>query len=88
MPLQVQFTGTATDPEGGALTYEWDFGDGTPHATTKNAAHTYTQPGTYTARFTVRDAGGLRPIRHRRRSRPPTARPRRRARTTSSTAAS
>ena len=59
MPLQVQFTGTATDPDGGALTYDWDFGDGTAHATTQNATHTYAQPGTYTARFTVRDAGGL-----------------------------
>ena len=59
VPLQVQFTGTATDPEGGALTYDWDFGDGTAHATTQNATHTYTQPGSYTARFTVRDAGGL-----------------------------
>ena len=36
-PLAVQFTGTATDPEGGALTYEWDFGDGTADATTKDA---------------------------------------------------
>jgi PKD repeat protein len=59
VPLQVSFTGTATDPEGGALTYDWDFGDGSAHATTKDATHTYTQPGTYTARFTVRDAGGL-----------------------------
>ena len=59
VPLAVQFTGTATDPEGGALTYEWDFGDGSPKATTKDAAHTYTQPGTYTATFKATDAGSL-----------------------------
>ena len=58
-PLPVQFTGTATDPDGGALTYEWDFGDGSTKATTKDAAHTYAQPGTYTATFTVTDAGDL-----------------------------
>ena len=59
VPLQVQFTGTATDPENGALTYAWDFGDGTAGATTKDATHTYTQPGTYTATFTVTDPGGI-----------------------------
>jgi PKD repeat protein len=59
VPLNVTFTGEATDPEGGALTYEWDFGDGSPHATTQSPTHTYTEPGTYTARFTVTDAGGL-----------------------------
>jgi cytochrome c len=59
VPLAVQLTGTASDPDGGALTYEWDFGDGSPKATTKDAQHTYTQPGMYTATFTVKDAGNL-----------------------------
>jgi cytochrome c len=59
VPLPVTFTGEASDPEGGALTYRWDFGDGSPEATTQNATHTYTEPGTYTATFTVTDAGGL-----------------------------
>jgi cytochrome c len=59
VPLAVAFTGEASDPEGGALTYEWDFGDGSPDATTQNASHTYAEPGTYTATFTVTDAGGL-----------------------------
>jgi PKD repeat protein len=59
VPLAVSFTGTASDPEGEALTYAWDFGDGSAGATTANATHTYTEPGTYTARLTVTDAGGL-----------------------------
>ena len=46
----------ATDPEGDTpLTYAWDFGDGGT-ATTANASHTYTAPGTYTATLTVTDA--------------------------------
>ena len=27
-PLRVQFSATGLDPQGGELTYEWDFGDG------------------------------------------------------------
>ncbi|MDG4821740.1 ThuA domain-containing protein [Asanoa sp. WMMD1127] len=56
-PLQVSFTGSASDPDGDALTYRWDFGDGGT-ATTANAAHTYTTAGSYTARLTVTDARG------------------------------
>jgi cytochrome c len=59
VPLPVEFTGEATDPDGDTLTYEWDFGDGSAKATTQNASHTYDEPGTYTATFTARDAGGL-----------------------------
>jgi len=45
-PLDVTFSGAASDPENDPLTYIWDFGDGT----TGNGAiltHTYTQRGTY-----------------------------------------
>ncbi|MCD4523371.1 ThuA domain-containing protein [Nocardioides sp. cx-173] len=59
-PLTVDFTGSASDYDGDALTYAWDFGvpgDGDT-ATTLNAQYTYTQPGTYTARLTVTDAQG------------------------------
>ena len=60
-PLAVQFTTTATDPDGdsGALTYAWDFGvPGTDAdvSTQKSPAYTYQQPGTYTAMLTVTDA--------------------------------
>ncbi|HWM07980.1 MAG TPA: PKD domain-containing protein [Solirubrobacteraceae bacterium] len=59
VPLQVQFTGTATDADNDPLTYEWDFGDDTPIVQAQNPTHTYTEPGTYTARLTVRDPEGL-----------------------------
>ena len=56
-PLAVAFTNTSTDPENDPLTYEWDFGvDGAPKPTTEDASYTYTEPGTYTATLTVKDA--------------------------------
>ena len=59
-PFTVAFTGTATDAEGDTpLTYAWDFGDGGT-ATTANASHTYTAPGTFTATLTVTDARGAK----------------------------
>jgi glucose/arabinose dehydrogenase/PKD repeat protein len=58
-PLTVSFDGSgSTDPDGDALTYEWDFGDGTPHASGAKVSHTYTNPGTFTATLTVRDGRG------------------------------
>ena len=59
-PLAVAFSGTASsDPEGGALTYAWDFdGNGTDDATTATANFTYTTVGTYAARLRVTDPGG------------------------------
>jgi glucose/arabinose dehydrogenase len=58
-PLRVQFQASgSTDPDGDALSYEWDFGDGT-HSTARDPEHTYTERGTYTARLTVSDGRGL-----------------------------
>ncbi|MEU6415462.1 ThuA domain-containing protein [Microbispora sp. NPDC046933] len=59
-PLQVDFTATASDPDGDTpLAYKWDFGvAGAPRPTTAKASHTYTAPGTYTAEVTVTDAKG------------------------------
>ena len=55
----VFFDGTKSrDPDGGALTYLWDFGDKT-NATGAKVSHTYTQPGTYTVRLRVRDSSGI-----------------------------
>ena len=57
-PLEVSFTGTATDAEGDLpLTASWEFGDGGT-AATLDATHVYSSPGTYTATLTVRDAKG------------------------------
>ncbi|MCV9387256.1 carbohydrate-binding protein [Reichenbachiella ulvae] len=54
-PLQVQFDASASsDPEGDALTYSWNFGDG---ATGSGVAvsHTYSTAGNYIATLTVSD---------------------------------
>ena len=57
LTARVDGTGS-TDPENAALTYAWDFGDGTS-GTGATASRTYTAAGTYTVRLTVTDAGGL-----------------------------
>ncbi|NMO52337.1 carbohydrate-binding protein [Actinoplanes sp. TBRC 11911] len=57
-PLTVAFSSAgSSDPEGGALTYSWAFGDGTT-STAANPTKTYTGNGTYTATLTVRDPLG------------------------------
>ena len=38
--------------------YEWDFGDGAPHAGGIAPFHTYTQPGTFTVTLVVTDSAG------------------------------
>ena len=58
-PLAVHFDGSSSsDPDGDPITYDWDFGDGTPHATTAIVNHTYTVAGPRTATLTVRDSNG------------------------------
>jgi cytochrome c len=59
VPLLVNFTANAEDPDGDDITYAWDFeSDGTVDATTENATHTYTEPDVYTATLRVTDEGG------------------------------
>ena len=57
-PLDVSFTSSATEPDGEAITYSWDFGDGSPTSTEQNPSHTYAESGFYTATLTVSDPGG------------------------------
>ncbi|MGW4115903.1 PQQ-dependent sugar dehydrogenase [Actinosynnema sp. NPDC004786] len=58
-PLTVAFSSAgSTDPEGGALTYAWNFGDGGT-STAANPSHTFTANGQYTVTLTVKDPNGL-----------------------------
>ena len=59
VPLTVAFKGdTSTDPDGDVLTYDWDFGDGSPHSALPNPTHEYTTAGVRLAKLTVTDPGG------------------------------
>ncbi|MEV7681189.1 carbohydrate-binding protein [Streptomyces sp. NPDC088341] len=58
-PLTVAFSSAgSSDPEGKALTYSWNFGDGAT-STAANPSHTYTTTGTFRPTLTVRDPEGL-----------------------------
>ena len=55
----MQFNGSgSSDPDGDALTYSWNFGDGTAASgpsSIATATHTYASAGSYTAVLTVDD---------------------------------
>jgi probable HAF family extracellular repeat protein len=56
----VAFDGTrSADPEGGDLTYVWDFGDGSPPGSGATPTHEYDAWGTYNVSLTVSDPAGL-----------------------------
>ncbi|MEZ0540401.1 PKD domain-containing protein [Fibrella arboris] len=61
-PLAVSFDASASmDPEGTPLTYEWDFGDGSPtYSGLSSMVHSYTAATvrSYTATLTITDLGG------------------------------
>jgi glucose/arabinose dehydrogenase len=58
-PLTVAFSSAgSSDPEGGALSYLWTFGDGST-STAANPTKTYTTNGTYTPTLRVTDPTGL-----------------------------
>jgi glucose/arabinose dehydrogenase len=54
-PLTVTFNGSqSSDPDGNAISYSWDFGDGTS-GSGQIVSHTYNADGTYSAVLTVSD---------------------------------
>lgn len=57
-PASYRFLDTSVDPDGGWLTANWDFGDGTT-GTGPFPTHTFTLPGTYVVRLTVTNPKGL-----------------------------
>lgn len=62
-PLSVQFSSAGSrDPDGQALTYRWNFGDGSPASTAANPSHTFNAPAgmptPFTVALTVTDTAG------------------------------
>ncbi len=56
----ITFDGSASaDADGDALTYRWDFGDGTPSGEGAVVSHTYADGGVYPVTLTVNDGTGL-----------------------------
>ena len=59
LPLKVTFSSAGSvDSDGDPLTYEWDFGDGTPRQTGARVEHTYTAKRDYQATLRVADGRG------------------------------
>jgi PKD repeat protein len=59
-PLATSLDGRASsDPDGGSLSYAWDFGDGTTGSGAM-VQHTYAQAGSYHAVLTVSDPAGAK----------------------------
>ena len=55
----VFFEGTASDPDGDAVTVLWDFGDGSTSTVMAPGDRAYSSAGSYTVTFTATDAHGV-----------------------------
>jgi PKD repeat protein len=54
--LSCDFDGTGSDdPDGTIVSYDWDYGDGSPHGSGPTPSHTYASANTYTVILTVTD---------------------------------
>jgi glucose/arabinose dehydrogenase len=60
-PLTVNFSSAgSSDPDPGqTISFDWDFGDGSPHSSAANPTHQYTTNGNRTVVLTVTDQYGL-----------------------------
>lgn len=58
VPANVRFTAAASGV--GPFTYDWDFGDNSPHGTLASQPHTYTAGGSYNVRLIVTDSRGCK----------------------------
>jgi PKD repeat protein len=59
-PLNVSFSGASSTGSGSSIvSYEWNFGDGTPLAAGAAASHVYNAGGSYTASLKVTDSAGF-----------------------------
>ena len=56
-PLRVNFTASASDPDGTIAAYQWTFDDGT-FSTAQNPAKIFPAPGNYSVHLTVTDNSG------------------------------
>lgn len=53
-----QFTSTSTPNSGALMSFDWDFGDGSPHSNIANPQHLYNASGTYQVTLTVTNTPG------------------------------
>lgn len=58
VPLAVSFSGTGSDADSEALSFAWNFGDGSAASSLQNPAHTFAVAGTYVITLTVSDGHG------------------------------
>jgi len=57
-PLTVSFSGGCMDSDGACVSYNWNFGDGSPSNSLSNPTHIFDDVGSYLVTLTVMDNGG------------------------------